>query len=191
MRMALGLTLAISLLDGLWRRSRHTFASEQGAILSSAYFGEAGSSPKQQYISTFDFSVLSMLATGIITTVRWPHKLAFIRVRSDLYQVTAEKEAEHSARRAKEQHRRVQRLASQRTKFPADELNLRMRRQRQRATTRPQMGGLSGRALRDDDTRDHGDSDSADDHVEHMHARSATEHTETRSENLVFGVARV
>lgn len=141
MRMALGLTLVISLLDGMWRRGRYTFPSEQGAVASVAYFGDLGGSPKQRYISTFDFSVLSMLATGIITTVRWPHKLAFIRVRSDLYQVAAVLEGERLARRAKEQHRRVQRLAKNRVKFPVDELQLRMRE------LRPSLPGDGGSAV--------------------------------------------
>tara|TARA_B110001452_G_scaffold59966_1_gene46701 strand:+ start:1091 stop:5671 length:4581 start_codon:yes stop_codon:yes gene_type:complete len=155
MRMALGLTLVISLIDGLWRRGRYTFPSEQGAMVEWSYFGDLGSSPKQQYISTFDFSVLSMLATGIITTVRWPHKLAFIRVRSDLYQVAAEKEGEHLAQRAKEQHRRVQRLASHRVRFPVEELNSRMREL--------SAGMPKGHDKQDPD---HEDSDSADDFAE-------------------------
>ena len=99
-----------------------------------------------------------MLATGIITTVRWPHKLAFIRVRSDLYQVAAEKEGEHLARRAKEQHRRVRRLASHRVKFPVDELIMRMREL--------STGVPKGSSDKQDPDADREDSDSADDFAE-------------------------
>ena len=114
MRMVLGLTLTLSMLDGLWRRSRFDFPSEQGPIVPAGlnqYFSVAGGDPKQQYISTFDFSVASLLFAGVMTTIKWPQKMAFIRLRGDLYGLHTQREVEYRAKLAKRRWRRVHSIA--------------------------------------------------------------------------------
>ena len=114
MRVVLGLTLALNLMEGLSQRSQYEFPSESGPLVPesiNSWLKYAGATPKQSYISTFDFSVLSLLATGILTTVKWPHKLAFIRIQSDLYGLRAQKELERRAKRAKQQYRRIHNIA--------------------------------------------------------------------------------
>ena len=39
---------------------------------------------------TFDFSVLSLLLAAVATTIKFPHKLAFIIIHTDQYGVSAE-----------------------------------------------------------------------------------------------------
>lgn len=113
-RVALGLTLVLSLLDGMARRSRHDFPLESYPLLHGGTTGNFGSTfgetPKQQFIETFDFSVLSLLAAAVITTLKFPHKLAFIKIHTDLYGVQAEKTIEGLARHAKAQQQAVKKV---------------------------------------------------------------------------------
>ena len=63
------------------------------------HLDQVGQKPKQQFIQTFDFSVLSLLLAAVATTIKFPHKLAFIIIHTDQYGVAAEQATPtHSAR---------------------------------------------------------------------------------------------
>ena len=115
LRMMLGLTLLLCLLDAIWKRSRYIFPSEQAPVVrvdEDLYFFGIAASPKQGFISTFDYSVLSLMLSGIVTTIRFPHKLAFIHLRCDLYGVAADREVTKRQRRSTERERKLRGLAS-------------------------------------------------------------------------------
>ena len=115
LRMMLGLTLLLCLLDAIWKRSRYIFPSEQAPVVrvdEDLYFFGIAASPKQGFISTFDYSVLSLMLSGIVTTIRFPHKLAFIHLRADLYGVAADREVTKRQRRSTERERKLRGLAS-------------------------------------------------------------------------------
>ena len=51
--------------------------------------------------------MLSLLLAAVATTIKFPHKLAFIIIHTDQYGVAAEEKIEEMARSSKMQYRRV------------------------------------------------------------------------------------
>ena len=75
--------------------------------MAGTVFSAVGQKPKQQFIQTFDFSVLSLLLAAVATTIKYPHKLAFIIIHTDQYGVAAERASAEQHSRSKMQYRRV------------------------------------------------------------------------------------
>jgi len=109
-RVMLGLNIMLALIDGVLSRAQYDFPLESFAVWPGSLgtvFSAVGQKPKQQFIQTFDFSVLSLLLAAVATTIKFPHKLAFIIIHTDQYGVAAEQASEVEHSRSKMQYRRV------------------------------------------------------------------------------------
>ena len=100
MRVMLGANIMLALIDGVLSRAQYDFPLESFAVWPGSLgtvFSAVGQKAKQQFIQTFDFSVLSLLLAAVATTIKFPHKLAFIIIHTDQYGPPASRPAPRPA----------------------------------------------------------------------------------------------